>query len=208
VEQVAATAGPLTLPVMRWIGASLAARQLVGELADSTTRMSNLVTAIKRYAYARPGQAQEVDLREGLEMTLTLLGHKLKHTSITVRRDYDESLGTVIVYSSELNQVWTNLLDNAIDALGDSGEITITTRGDGDCAEVDVADDGPGIAPDVRRRVFDPFFTTKEVGKGTGLGLDAARRIIVDMHHGSLTVQSRPGATVFRTRFPVDAARR
>jgi signal transduction histidine kinase len=208
VQRVAETAGPVTPQVMRWIGASLAARQLVGELADSTTRMSNLVTAIKRYAYARPGQAQEVDLREGLETTLTLLGHKLKHTTITVTREYDESLGTVTVYSSELNQVWTNLLDNAIDALGDSGEITITTRADGDCAEVDIADDGPGIPPEVRRRVFDPFFTTKEVGKGTGLGLDAARRIVVDMHHGSLTVQSRPGATVFRARFPVDAARR
>ncbi len=206
VQEIAATAGPLTVPVVRWIGASLAARQLAGELADSTTRMSELVHAIKRYAYARPGEVNTVDLREGLETTLTLLGHKLKHTSITVTRDYDDSLGPVAVYSSELNQVWTNLLDNAIDALAGSGEITITTRADGDCAEVDIADDGPGIPPEVRRRVFDPFFTTKDVGKGTGLGLDTARRIIADRHHGSLTVESRPGRTVFRARFPLGRA--
>jgi signal transduction histidine kinase len=208
VEEVAGTAGPLTVPVLRWIAASLAARQLASELASSTERMSDLVIAIKRYAYARPGQVDEVDLREGLETTLTLLGHKLKHTSITVTRDYDPTLGKVAVYSSELNQVWTNLLDNAIDALGDSGEITITTRADGDCVEVDIADNGPGMTAEVRQRVFDPFYTTKDVGKGTGLGLDTARRIIVDRHHGSLTVQSEPGATVFRARFTHDAARR
>ena len=208
VSEVAGTAGPLTVPVLRWIAASLAARQLASELASSTERMSDLVIAIKRYAYARPGQVDEVDLREGLETTLTLLGHKLKHTSITVTRDYDPAIGRVAVYSSELNQVWTNLLDNAIDALGESGEITITTRSDGDCVEVDIADDGPGMPDEVRRRVFDPFFTTKDVGKGTGLGLDTARRIIVDRHHGSLTVESEPGATVFRARFNHDAARR
>ncbi len=104
--------------------------------------------------------------------------------------------------------VWTNLLENAIDALGDSGTITIATRADGDCAEVDISDDGPGIPPEVRDRVFDPFFTTKEVGKGTGLGLDTARRIIVDRHHGSLTLDSRPGETTFRARLPIDGATR
>jgi signal transduction histidine kinase len=191
---------------VRWIGATLAANQLAAELADSTKRMSDLVIAIKRYAYARPGELAEVDLREGLETTLTLLKHKLKHTTIEVVRDYDESLPPARVYSSELNQVWTNLLDNAIDALGDSGTITITTRLDGECAEVDIGDDGPGIPEAVRRRVFDPFFTTKDVGKGTGLGLDSARRIIVDRHHGSLTVESRtehPTGTIFRARFPL-----
>ena len=208
VQEVADTAGPLTVAVLRWIAASLAARQLASELASSTERMSDLVIAIKRYAYARPGQLDEVDLREGLETTLTLLGHKLKHTEITVTRDYDPALGKVAVYSSELNQVWTNLLDNAIDALGESGEITITTRADGDCVEVDIADNGPGMTAEVRQRVFDPFYTTKDVGKGTGLGLDTARRIIVDRHHGSLTVHSEPGATVFRARFTYDAARR
>jgi signal transduction histidine kinase len=210
LERIAETAGPLTVPVLRWIAASLAARQLAGDLADSTRRMSDLIVSIKKYAYARPGEVTEVDVREGLETTLTLLGHKLKHTSVKVVRRYDESLGPVAAYSSELNQVWTNLLDNAIDALGEHGTITVTTRRDGDCAEVDIADDGPGIPPEVRRRVFDPFFTTKDVGKGTGLGLDTARRIIVDRHHGSLTLDTTtpPTHTVFCARFPLDAARR
>jgi signal transduction histidine kinase len=211
LKEVANTAGPLTPKVIRWIAASLSARQLANEITQATAQMSQLVMAIKKYAYTRPGQIEEADLREGLETTLTLLKHKLKHTSIDVRREYDESLEKVSVFSSELNQVWTNLLDNAIDALGDSGVITITTRADGDCAEVDIADNGPGIPENVRRRVFDPFFTTKDVGKGTGLGLDTARRIIVDRHHGSLTVESRTtGATgtVFRARIPMDAARR
>jgi signal transduction histidine kinase len=206
VREIGTVAGPLVVPVVRWIGATLAANQLVAELADSTKRMSDLVIAIKRYAYARPGEISEVDLREGIETTLTLLKHKLKHTTIEIVRDYDPALGPARVYSSELGQVWTNLLDNAIDALDGSGTITITTRLDGDCAEVDIADDGPGIPEAVRRRVFDPFFTTKDVGKGTGLGLDTARRIIVDLHHGSLTVESRtehPTGTIFRARFPL-----
>ena len=109
------------------------------------------------------------------------------------------------VLGAELNQVWTNLLDNAIDALGETGTITLVTRADGDCAEVDVIDDGPGIPPEIKRRIFDPFFTTKDVGKGTGLGLDTARRIIVDRHHGSLTLESEPGRTVFRVRMPIHA---
>jgi signal transduction histidine kinase len=113
-----------------------------------------------------------------------------------------------MVHGAELNQVWTNLLDNAIDALGESGTIIITTRADGDCAEVDIADDGPGVPAQIRERVFDPFFTTKEVGRGTGLGLDTARRILVERHRGSLTLESRPGHTVFRARLPIDAARR
>ncbi|HLI58262.1 MAG TPA: ATP-binding protein [Solirubrobacteraceae bacterium] len=206
VREIGEIAGPLAVPVVRWIGATLAADQLVAELTDSTKRMSDLVIAIKRYAYARPGEIAEVDLREGIETTLTLLKHKLKHTTIEVVRDYDPALPPARVYSSELNQVWTNLLDNAIDALDGSGTITITTRLDGECAEVDIADSGPGIPEPVRRRVFDPFFTTKDVGRGTGLGLDSARRIIVDRHHGSLTVESRtepPTGTIFRARFPL-----
>jgi signal transduction histidine kinase len=210
LQEIAAVAGPLTVPVVRWIASTLAANQLAAELADSTKRMSDLVIAIKRYAYARPGELAEVDLREGLETTLTLLKHKLKHTAIEVVRDYDPELPPARVYSSELGQVWTNLLDNAIDALDGAGTITITTRLDGDCAEVDIADDGPGIPEAVRRRVFDPFFTTKDVGRGTGLGLDTARRIIVDLHHGSLSLESRtehPTGTIFRARFPLHAGR-
>jgi signal transduction histidine kinase len=154
------------------------------------------------------GELVQVDVREGLDSTLVLLKHKIKHTEIKVERDYDPTLGKLTVHGAELNQVWTNLLDNAIDALGGSGQITITTRADGDCAEIDIADDGPGIPTEIRDRVFDPFFTTKDVGSGTGLGLDTARRIIVERHHGSLTLESRPGQTVFRARLPLNGARR
>ena len=170
--------------------------------------MSSLVKAVKTYAYMDRGETVEVDLAEGLEVTLKVLKHKTKHKTIEVVRHYDPTLGKVMVHGAELNQVWTNLLDNAIDAVGEAGTITITTRADGDCAEVDIADDGPGIPPDVMRRVFDPFFTTKDVGKGTGLGLDTARRIVVDRHHGSLTVDSSTTGTVFHVRIPVDAALR
>jgi signal transduction histidine kinase len=208
VQQVIDAAGPVTPSALRWIGASLSARHMARELTDSTDRMRTLVTAIKQYSYMDRGEVVAVDLREGIENTLIILGHKLKKTTIEVTKDYDESLGKVTAHGAELNQVWTNLLDNAIDALGSSGHISIVTRADGDCVEVDISDDGPGIPPEVRDRVFDPFFTTKEVGRGTGLGLDTARRIVVDRHHGSLTLETRPGRTMFRVRVPVDAATR
>ncbi|MFZ1996476.1 MAG: ATP-binding protein [Solirubrobacteraceae bacterium] len=208
VARVAEAAGPATAATLRWIAASLGARQLSAELRDSTDRMGQLVKAIKTYAYMDRGELVQVDVREGLDSTLILLKHKLKHTQITVERNYDPALGKLTVHGAELNQVWTNLLDNAIDAVGESGHITITTRADGDCAEIDIADDGPGIPADMRDRVFDPFFTTKEVGSGTGLGLDTARRILAERHHGSLTVESRPGHTVFRARLPLNGASR
>jgi signal transduction histidine kinase len=205
VERVGAVAGAATELTLRWIAASLSARELAAELSEATERMSGLVTAIKTYAYMDRGGRVEVDLHEGLDTTLTILGHKLKHTAIAVRRDYDPTLPRLTVHGAELNQVWTNLLDNAIDALGQSGTITITTRRDGDCVEIDIGDDGPGIPAEIRDRVFDPFFTTKGVGAGTGLGLDTARRIIVDRHHGSLTLDSAPGRTLFRARLPINA---
>jgi signal transduction histidine kinase len=208
VARVADAAGPATAATLRWIAASLSARELSAELGEATERMTKLVKAIKSYAYMDRGEVVQVDVREGLETTLVILGHKLKHTTIEVTRDYDATLPKLTVHGAELNQVWTNLIDNAIGALGDTGHITITTRADGDCAEVDIADDGPGIPAEIRDRVFDPFFTTKEVGSGTGLGLDAARRILVDRHHGSLTLESLPGRTVFRARLPINAARR
>jgi signal transduction histidine kinase len=208
VQRVSAVAGPATESTLKWIAASLSARELALELAEATERMSKLVTAVKSYVYMDRGGLVEVDVQEGLETTLMILGHKLKHTGIKVVRDYDDALPRLTVHGAELNQVWTNLLDNAIDALGEQGTITITTRQDGDCAEIDIGDDGPGIPAEIRDRVFDPFFTTKEVGRGTGLGLDTARRILVDRQHGSLTLESRPGATVFRIRLPITAAER
>ena len=167
--------------------------------------MSSLVAAVKAYAYMDRGATVEVDIHEGLETTLTVLGHKLKHTQIEVVREYDRSLPKLTVHGGEINQVWTNLLDNAIQALGEGGTITIATALDGPCMRVDIADDGPGIEPGARERIFDPFFTTKDVGQGTGLGLDTARRIVVQRHHGSIDVDSEPGRTVFHVWLPLQA---
>jgi signal transduction histidine kinase len=206
LSRVAELAGPATHAALRWVAATLTAGRLAAELQESTERMSTLVSAVKSYSYMDRGELVEVDIHEGLETTLTVLGFKLKQTTIEVVRDYDRSLPKLTVRGSELNQVWTNLLDNAIDALGDSGTITIATRRDGDnCAVVEIADDGPGMPDEVVERVFDPFFTTKDVGHGTGLGLATARRIVVDRHGGSLTLDTRPGRTVFQVRLPLTA---
>jgi signal transduction histidine kinase len=201
-------AGPATGAALGWIAASLTARGLASQLCESTDRMSRLVAAVKSYAYMDRGELVETDLHEGLETTLVVLGHKLKKTMIDVRREYDRSLPKVTVRGPELNQVWTNLLDNAIAAVGDQGTITVSTRRDGDCAVVEIADDGPGIPPEVLDRVFDPFFTTKGVGNGSGLGLDTARRIVEERHRGTLAVESQPGATAFSVRLPFEATAR
>jgi signal transduction histidine kinase len=147
----------------------------------------------------------ETDIHEGLETTIVVLGHKLKHTSIEIRRDYDRTLPKLTLHGSELNQVWTNLLANAIEALGESGTIEVVTARDGVCARVDIIDDGPGIPESIRDRVFDPFFTTKDVGEGTGLGLDISWRIVVNKHHGTLQVESEPGDTRFQVLLPLTA---
>jgi len=202
LDRVAALAGPVTGAALRWVAATLTAERLSSELCESTQRMSALVGAVKSYSYMDRGDLVEVDLHEGLETTLVVLGYKLKHTTIEVVRDYDRDLPKLTVHGSELNQVWTNLLDNAIDALGERGTITIATHADGDCAVVEIADDGPGVPHELAARIFDPFFTTKDVGRGTGLGLATARRIVVERHDGSLTLDSQPGRTVFRVRLP------
>lgn len=203
LEELLGATGSALTPAVRWVAASLSARALADELRDSTDRMSALVKAMKSYAYMDQGDLVEVDVHEGLEATLVILTHKLKHTSIEVVRAYGEDLPRVCVYGSELNQVWTNLLDNAIGALGETGTITITTRAwNGDGVEVIVEDDGPGIPDALQRQVFDPFFTTKAVGEGTGLGLDTARRIVEDRHQGTMTLESEPGRTAFCVRLP------
>ncbi len=203
LDRVHRLAGPATDAALRWVAATLTADRVIGELQESTKRMSNLVSAVKSYAYMDRGELVEVDLHEGLDTTLTVLGYKLKHTKIDVVRHYDAAMPKLRVRGSGLTQVWTNLLDNAIDALGDSGTITISTHSDGDSAVVAIRDDGPGIPDDARDRIFDPFFTTKDVGHGTGLGLATARGIVVDRHDGSLAVKSRPGETVFSVRLPL-----
>ncbi|MFA9270368.1 MAG: ATP-binding protein [Baekduiaceae bacterium] len=203
MEQLVAVAGAATEAAVRGVAASLTARELADELRESTDRMSSLVGAMKTYAYMDQGDLVEVDVHEGLEATLTILSHKLKHSSIEVVREYGTGLPPICVYGSELNQVWTNVLDNAIGALGDTGTITITTRAwDGNGVEVVIADDGPGIPEELQRRVFDPFFTTKGVGEGTGMGLDTSRRIVEDRHQGRMTLESAPGRTAFWVRLP------
>ncbi len=203
LDRAAAAAGAATPIAVRWVATSLNARTLADDLRDSTDRMSDLVKAIKAYTYMDQADLQEVDVHDGLDATLTILNHKLKHTRIDVQRRYDRFIPHVCVYGSELNQVWTNLLDNAIDALGETGTITITTAPWHESGvEVRIADDGPGIPEAAQRRVFDPFFTTKPVGSGTGLGLDTAVRIVRDRHDGDVRLQSRPGETVFTVRLP------
>jgi signal transduction histidine kinase len=206
LARLAEIAGPALSAAVVWIAASLTARELTAEIAESTARMSKLVKAIKAYAFMDRGELVEADIHEGLDTTLVVLGHKLKHTAIKVRRNYDKSLPKITLRGSELNQVWTNLLANAIEALGEAGTIEIDTSRDGACARVDIADDGPGIPPEIRAHVFDPFFTTKGVGEGTGLGLDTARRIVTERLGGSIDFESVPGRTVFHIWLPLDGA--
>ena len=204
LDAVARHAGPALPAAVRWVAASLGARSLADDLRDATDRISRLVGAIKAYTYMDQADLQEVDVHDGLEATLTILHHKLKHTQIAVERHYDPALPRVCVYGSELNQVWTNLLDNAIDALGEQGTITITTAPWHDDGRRGARSPttGPGIPEDAQRRIFEPFYTTKAVGAGTGLGLDTARRIVLERHDGDLALASRPGETTFTVRLP------
>ncbi|HYB31322.1 MAG TPA: ATP-binding protein [Solirubrobacteraceae bacterium] len=206
LDQMHELAGPATPAALQSVAASLSAQRLVSDLRESTERMSSLISAVKAYAYMDRGGLIEADIHEGLETTLKVLGHKLKNTEIEVRRDYDRTLPAVTMFGSEVNQVWTNLLDNAIDAVGDRGTITVLTGLDGECILVDIADTGPGIPVDARSHVFEPFFTTKEVGRGTGLGLDTVRRIVVERHGGSVTFDTGETGTTFHVWFPLHPA--
>jgi len=187
-----------------WIGESLAGAELAATIAESTTRMSDLVGAVKSYSYMDQAPEQEIDVHDGIENTITILGHKVKQ-GVTITREYDRTLPKLTLLGGELNQVWTNLLDNAIDAAGPQGEICISTSRDEHWFVVEIADNGPGIPVDVQPRIFDPFFTTKEVGEGTGLGLDVARRIVTERCNGEIEFESQPGDTRFRVRLPIPA---
>jgi signal transduction histidine kinase len=191
--------------VILWLCRSITVQDLAGVVASSTKNISDLVNVVKSYSYMDQASLQYIDIHAGLEDTLTILGHKLKR-GIDVVRQYDRDLPQVQVQGSELNQVWTNLIDNAIGAMGERGTITIRTLRDDEHLMVEIADDGPGIPEKIRPRVFDPFFTTKGVGEGTGLGLDVARRIVTARCGGQIDFSSRPGATVFRVRLPVQNA--
>jgi len=192
---------PLLNNGLRRVSGLITVFGLVQEIDNSTRRISDLVTAIKRYSYMDQAPMQEVELHEDLENTLKIFAHRLK-TGVSVIREYDPNLPRVCAFGSELNQVWTNIIDNAIDAMNGKGELRIRTVRDFDYAVVEIADSGPGIPKEVQSRIFDPFFTTKKVGEGTGLGLDTAMRIVL-RHHGSIEVKSQPGDTRFRVRLPI-----
>jgi signal transduction histidine kinase len=179
--------------------------RLVGEIENSVTRISDLVRAIKDYSYMDQAPVQEVDVHQGIESTLTILSNRLKR-GVTVVRNYDPTLPRVCAYGGELNQVWTNLMDNAIDAMQGKGELRIRTARELDRVLVEIGDNGPGMPPEVQSRIFEPFFTTKGVGEGTGLGLDTVCRI-VRKHHGEIKVESRLGDTRFQVWIPIDQPR-
>jgi signal transduction histidine kinase len=160
-----------------------------------------LVGAIKEYTFMDQSPVQNVDIVKTLENTLTILNHKLKH-GVEVKRDYEKIPLLVNSFGSQLNQVWTNLIDNAIDSMGGKGELWVHTFREDDCVVVEIRDNGPGIAPEVQPRIFEPFFTTKGVGEGTGLGLDTVQRI-VRKHRGNIQVRSKPGDTRFQVRLPL-----
>ena len=190
--------------LLPWIGATLTTRELLDELGNSTRRVSDLVKAVKEYSYMDQAPLQNIDVCEGLESTLTMLEHKLKKGDINVTREYEEDLPRINAYGSELNQVWTNLIDNAIDALDGTGRIWVRTSREPGRVLVEIANNGPGIPEEIEPRIFEPFFTTKGVGGGTGLGLAVARRIVVGHHGGDIRVGSKPGETTFAVRLPVD----
>jgi signal transduction histidine kinase len=187
---------------IRWLAATLELRSLVEETRRGAVRISEIVKAMKSYSYMDQAPQQAVDLHGGIDDTLTIMHHRLKH-GVTVRREYDRSLPNLVVYGSELNQVWTNLIDNAIDAMEGKGEIVIRTGRDANDAVIEVTDNGPGIAPEVMPHLFEPFFTTKPLGEGTGLGLDISYQTVVQRHGGEIRVESRPGRTTFQVRLPL-----
>jgi signal transduction histidine kinase len=191
--------------ILPWIDGMLSLAELLDQVEQSTSRISELVASIKEYSYMDQAPQQEIDLHEGLESTLKMLSYKLRKANVDVVREYDRTLPRVCAYGSELNQVWTNLIDNAIDAMKDKGQGTLTLRTGRHREEaiVEIIDDGPGIPEPVQTRIFEPFFTTKGVGEGSGLGLDIARRIVKTRHKGEIRFESKPGETSFEVRLPI-----
>jgi len=188
-------------PAFGWVASALSARALLAEIKDSTSRISALLNDFKSYSQLDRADAQTIDVTNGLDDTLVMLKHKLTD-GVTIRREYGNDLPKIDAFPAELNQVWTNLIANAIDAVDGHGTIRIRTRAETEFVVVEIVDDGPGMPPDVQARAFEPFFTTKDVGKGTGLGLDISRRIIADRHHGQIIISSEPGNTVIQVRVP------
>jgi len=203
LDQVVDSAGDTAPEAIRWLSAALDIEGLVGEIRTSANRISELVAAMKDYSHLDKARFESMDVHDGLESTLIILGHKLKR-GVEVVRNYDRRLPKICAQAGELNQVWTNVIDNAIDAMDGKGTLTVRTAREHDCVLVEIGDTGPGIPAEFQRRIFEPFFTTKDVGQGTGLGLDISYRIIVRRHHGDIRVESRPGDTRFQMLLPID----
>jgi len=190
--------------ILTWITATIRVNELLYAIKNSTASISELIGAVKSYSYMDQAPIQEIDIHKGIESTLTMLRHKLEESGIMITREYDQSLPRINAYGSELNQVWTNIIDNAIDSIGNQGHIIIRTRQENnEYIIVEITDDGPGIPKDLQQRLFEPFFTTKGLGKGTGLGLSISYRIVTEMHKGQISVSSKPGATCFQVRLPL-----
>jgi signal transduction histidine kinase len=190
--------------VIDWLNSTYSMHNLLIEIGEGAGRISEIVKALKSYAYLDQAPVQTVDVHEGVNNSLLILRHKLETSRINVRRQYAPDLLKFQAYGPELNQVWTNLIDNAIDALDGQGEITIRTRQEGDWVVVEIEDNGPGIAPETQAKIFDPFFTTKPPGQGTGLGLDISYNIVVRRHRGEIKVFSKPGQTCFQVWLPLN----
>jgi signal transduction histidine kinase len=206
LEKTATAAGSEILEgAIRWLNYTLETELLMNEIEDSTTRISTLVAAAKQYSQMDRAPYQVVDVHELLDSTLLMMGRKLSR-SITVVKDYDRSLPRIPAYAAELNQVWTNLIDNAVGAMPDGGTLRIRTAMDNERLLVEISDTGPGVPAAIQGRIFEPFFTTKPFGEGTGLGLDISWRIVVNKHHGDLRVESVPGDTRFQVLLPLTAA--
>lgn len=188
--------------VIRWLGVIYTVQNLLAEIGEGATRIAEIVKSLKTYVYLDQAPVQSVDVQEGLDNTLVILRHKLKQ-GIVVRREYDSGLPKIQAYGSELNQVWTNLIDNAIDAMNGQGEIIIRSMREGEYILVEIEDNGPGIPEDIQSKIFSPFFTTKSVGKGTGLGLSISYNII-QKHGGEIKVYSKPGHTRFQIYLPIN----
>lgn len=190
---------------LAWVETGVALHLVLGEMENATRRISGLVGAIKDYSHMdrELTEKTETDLHRALDSTLTMLGHKVKVKQVQVRREYDPLLPSIQAFPGELNQVWTNLLDNALDAVAPGGSVSVSTRRANGHAEVVIRDDGPGIPAELMGRIWEPFFTTKPMGEGTGLGLDIARRIVVGRHGGEMQLESRPGDTRFLVTLPI-----
>jgi signal transduction histidine kinase len=193
--------GPLEAG-LEWIASSLSMTTLLSEVKESTRRISDLVAAVRSYTQLDRASMQQTDVTEGVESTLVMLAHKLQD-GVTVVRDYGNDVPRIEAIAGELNQVWTNLIDNAIDAMSGTGTLRVSTRVHENGVVVEIGDTGPGMSKEVQAHAFEPFYTTKGVGKGTGLGLDSARRTIVERHGGEITIESRPEETVLRVRLPL-----